>query len=103
MLLLARQLGSILHNNEGIATVVVDGIQCVKKCTLAGGGEVYFPRGKYVLSTVFLKSNVQIVFEDGVEIWGSLNFSDYCPDEKVEYPLYQDASHSFFIVLCLSV
>ena len=27
---------------------------------------MYFLRGKYVLSTVFFKSNVQIVFEDGI-------------------------------------
>ena len=83
-----------IGDGEALNTIAVQ--KAIDACTLAGGGEVYFPRGKYVLSTVFLKSNVQIVFEDGVEIWGSLNFSDYCPDEKVDYPLYQDASHSFF-------
>ncbi len=60
-----------------------------------GGGEIVFPKGTYVLSTVFLKSHISIVLEDAI-LLGSLDFSDYCPDEKVDYPLYQDASHSFF-------
>lgn len=42
MLLLARQLGSILHNNEGIATVVVDGIQCVKNARLRAEAKCIF-------------------------------------------------------------
>lgn len=63
---------------------------------LKGGGRFFVPKGKYVLSTVFLKSSVEIFFEEGVELVGSLKFSDYQPDEKVDYPLYQDASHSFF-------
>ncbi len=60
-----------------------------------GGGTVVFSKGSYPLSTVFLKSNVHILL-DGAEILGSLRFDDYCADERVEYPLYQDASHSFF-------
>lgn len=61
-----------------------------------GGGRLVIPKGKYVLSTIFLKSNIELYFEEGAEILGSLNFKDYKPDEKVDYPLYQDASHSFF-------
>ncbi len=61
----------------------------------SGGGEILFPKGAYVLSTVFLKSNISVVLENAT-LLGSLNFADYCPDEKVDYPLYQDASHSFF-------
>lgn len=57
---------------------------------------VFFPKGKYVLSTVFLKSNITIELEEGAEILGSLNFDDFERDEKVDYPLYQDESHSFF-------
>ncbi len=65
-------------------------------CHKAGGGTVFFPKGEYVLSTVFLKSNIKIELANDAIIYGSENFYDYCPDEKVEYPLYQDASHSFF-------
>ena len=48
------------------------------------------------MSTVFLRSNVTVEIAKNATILGSLNFDDYCPDEKVDYPLYQDASHSFF-------
>ena len=65
-------------------------------CGRNGGGTVFFPDGEFVLSTVFLKSNVHIELSDKTVILGSLNFYDYSPDEKVDYPLYQDASHSFF-------
>ncbi len=60
-----------------------------------GGGTIAFPPGRYALSTVFLKSNVHILL-DGATLLGSLRFEDYRADELVDYPLYQDASHSFF-------
>lgn len=61
-----------------------------------GGGRLVVPKGKYVISTLFLKSNVEIYLEEGAEILGSLDFYDYAPEEKIEYPLYQDSSHSYF-------
>ena len=70
--------------------------KAIDACFANGGGEVVFPKGRYVLSTVFLKSNVALVFEEGTQIWGSMHLEDYCPDEKVDYPLYQDKSHSCF-------
>ena len=68
----------------------------IDECSKTGGGEVIFPKGEYVLSTVFLKSNVTVVLSEGALLLGSLNFDDYRFDESVDYPLYQDASHSFF-------
>ena len=68
----------------------------IDKCSECGGGEICFKKGTYVLSTVFLRSNVSVVIGKGVRILGSLNFDDYHMDESVDYPLYQDASHSFF-------
>ena len=68
----------------------------VDACNRAGGGTVLFPKGIYVLSTVFLKDNVQIRFEDGTDILGALDFYAYAQQEAVDYPLYQDASHSYF-------
>ena len=61
-----------------------------------GGGEIEFAPGKYVLSTVFLKSNVAFHLNEGVELLGTLNFNDYAEDEKLPFPVYQDASHSYF-------
>ncbi|MBE7078421.1 MAG: hypothetical protein E7380_00995 [Clostridiales bacterium] len=70
--------------------------RAIDECNKAGGGEVLVPCGDYVLATVFLKSNVRIRVEKGACILGSLNFYDYAPQEKIEYPLYQDQSHSYF-------
>lgn len=75
-------------NNEAVQ-------KAIDECSKAGG-TVFFPKGEYVLSTVFLKDNVTIELEEDAVILGSLDFYDYRPDEKVDYPLYQDASHSFF-------
>lgn len=78
-------------------TLVTEAVQnLINSCEKNGGGTVFFPKGKYVLSTVFLKSNVKIEIAEDAEILGSLNFNDYASDEKTDYPLYQDASHSFF-------
>ncbi len=76
--------------NSSLLQTVID------TCAENGGGKIVFPEGEYVLSTVFLKSNVHIVLEKGAVILGSLDFYDYAPEEKLEYPLYQDSSHSYF-------
>ena len=82
--------------NDGL-TLITDAVQkTVDDCSAAGGGEVFFPSGTYVLSTVFLKDNVTIFIPEDTLILGSLNFSDYAPHEAIDYPLYQDASHSYF-------
>ena len=60
------------------------------------GDALVFKEGEYVLSTVYLKSGIRIKLEKGCVIYGSEKFDDYDRDEKVDYPLYQDASHSFF-------
>ena len=68
----------------------------IDKCSLNGGGIVQFDGGRYVLSTVFLRSNVTLEISENTEILGAESFYDYAPHEKIEYPLYQDASHSYF-------
>ena len=57
---------------------------------------VYIPYGAYVLASVRVFSNVHFVFEPGAKILGSLNPDDFDEREPVDYPLYQDYSHSFF-------
>ena len=83
-----------IADGKTLNTVAVQ--NAIDECSKNGGGTVVFPDGVFVLSTVFLKSNVHIELSENSVILGSLNFYDYCPDEKVDYPLYQDASHSFF-------
>lgn len=68
----------------------------VDACSEAGGGKVYFPAKQYVLATVFLKNNVHIEFETGAVILGDLNFYHYAQQEQIDYPIYQDASHTYF-------
>ena len=83
---------------------VADGItlcsEAVQKtvdyCHANGGGIVRFEGGRYVLSTVFLKSNVTIEIPEGTELLGAESYYDYAQEEKIDYPIYQDSSHTYF-------
>ena len=57
---------------------------------------IYFPRGDYMLSTIHLKNDMTIKIGRGARILGSHNFYDYERHEKIDYPIYQDASHTYF-------
>lgn len=59
-----------------------------------GGETVFVPFGQYTLSTVVLKDDTNLVFEDGVKIKSAPNLSDFAKDEVVNFKLYQDLSHS---------
>ena len=62
-----------------------DGLQLATKaiqaavdaCVAAGGGRVYFPPGKYLSGTLFLKSGVTLELEAGAVLLGSKNLADY--------------------------
>ena len=60
------------------------------------GGEIYFPKGRYVLSTLHLRNNITINIAKGAYLLGAKDFKDYDKVEKWDYPLYQDLSHSNF-------
>ena len=70
--------------------------KAIDACYENGGGTVFFPKGIYVLATVFLRSNVHIYFEDGTDILGSFDFYSYAQQEEVNYTIYQDQSHTYF-------
>jgi len=70
--------------------------KAVDECSHNGGGVVRFDRGRYVLSTVFLKSNVVVEIPEGTEILGAESYYDYAQEEKVDYPIYQDSSHTYY-------
>ena len=40
----------------------------IDKLAEEGGGSILFPAGEYVLATVFLRSNIHIVLEEGATI-----------------------------------
>ena len=60
------------------------------------GGVVQFGAGRYVLSTIFLRSNVTIEIPKGTEILGAESYYDYEQEEKIDYPIYQDSSHTYY-------
>ncbi len=68
----------------------------VEECRKHDGGVLYVPNGKYMIGTVHLCSNLHFVFEPGAQIFGSLDVNDFDDREEIEYPLYQDPSHSYF-------
>ena len=49
----------------------------IDACAAAGGGVVVFKPGSYVTGSLFVKSNVQLQIDKGVEILGSQDFADY--------------------------
>jgi len=78
-------------------TLCTDAVQkAVDICHANGGGIVRFEGGRYVLSTVFLKSNVTIEIPEGTELLGAESYYDYAQEEKIEYPIYQDSSHTYY-------
>ncbi len=78
----------INYNSASAIQKAVD--ECREK-----GGAVYIPSGTYMTGTIHLYSNVHIIFEAGAKLLGSLNPDDFDEREKIEYKLYQDASHSY--------
>ena len=70
--------------------------KAVDECSANGGGIVSFAVGRYVLSTVFLKNNVTIEIPTCTEILGAESYYDYAQEEKVDYPIYQDSSHTYY-------
>ena len=49
----------------------------IDDCANGGGGMVYFPPGKYVSGTLFLKSYITIFLDAGAVLMGSKNLEDY--------------------------
>ena len=68
----------------------------VDSCGENGGGIIRFGVGKYVLGTVFLRSNITIEIPEGTEILGAESYYDYAQEERIDYAIYQDSSHTYF-------
>ena len=82
--------------NDGV-TLNTKAVQAaIDDCAANGGGTVLFADGDCVLSTVFLKSNVHVLVDKTARILGAAHFDDYCFHEKIDYPAYQDQSHTYF-------
>ncbi len=82
--------------NDGV-TLNTKAVQAaIDDCAANGGGTVLFAEGDYVLSTVFLKSNVHVLVDKTARVLGALEFDDYRFHEAIDYPAYQDQSHTYF-------
>lgn len=51
--------------------------KAIKECSSNGGGKVYFPAGKYLTGTIFMKDHVELYLDRGAVIYGSGNPDDY--------------------------
>ena len=49
----------------------------IDACAKGGGGTVYFPAGKFLSGTLFLKSYVTLHLDAGAVLVGSKNLNDY--------------------------
>lgn len=77
-------------------TLCTEAVQKAVDACSKDGGVVQFGAGRYVLSTVFLQSNVTIEIPAGTEILGAESYYDYAQEEKIDYPIYQDSSHTYY-------
>ncbi len=78
-------------------TLCTEAVQAaVDTCHAQGGGVVVFGKGTYVLGSVFLKSNVKVEIGEDTLILGAESYYDYAQEEPLDYPLYQDSSHSYY-------
>ena len=57
--------------------LLTDKVQALIDSLPSAGGEIYFPRGKYLLSTLYLKSNVTINIARGAFLLGTTDISKY--------------------------
>jgi len=51
----------------------------IDACAALGGGTVYFPPGRYLSGTLFLKSHITLDLEGGATLLGSTRLEDYPP------------------------
>lgn len=68
--------------------------KAIAKCSDGGGGIVHFPAGTYLVASVHLKSNVELLLDKQAVITGAK--TGYDSPEPNPYDKYQDRGHSHF-------
>jgi polygalacturonase len=68
--------------------------QAIERSNREGGGTIHFPAGKYMVASVHLMSNMQLLLDDAAVIEGLKE--GYDPPETNAYDKYQDFGHSHF-------
>ncbi len=67
--------------NDGIILTTSHIQKALDACAESGGGVVYFPEGKYLSGSIFVKSNTHVLFSDSCMLLGSYDLADY-PEQK---------------------
>ena len=64
-----------VNDGKTINTIAIQ--KAIDVCASKGGGTVYFPAGKYISGTLFLKSHITLNLGPGAILEGSNNLNDY--------------------------
>lgn len=89
------------YGAKGSGTVLDTGAiqRAVDAASAAGGGTVYFPKGRYLSFSVELKSRITLLFESGAVLVAadpSRHGGHYDLPEPNKWDAYQDFGHSYF-------
>lgn len=78
--------------NDGTTMNTANIQQLIDRVSDRGGGIVYFPPGKYLTGTIYLKNYISLFIESGAAILGSLNLDDYeaVKEEKLNHSARQE-------------
>lgn len=74
-------IGDGLHYDTAAIQATIDA------CHSAGGGQIRFPPGTYLTATVYIKSGVYLVVEEGAKILGGTKLEDYPEESRRWYVL----------------
>jgi polygalacturonase len=69
--------------------------KAIEQASAAGGGTVTFPRGKYMLASARIRSNVRLLLDKDAVLEG-LKLGYDAPEPNPEFDKYQDFGHSHF-------
>lgn len=73
--------------------------KAIAACHKAGGGRVVVPPGIYKSGTIYLKSNVNLHFEQGATLYASVDSRDFPGASKTFYNSYQDHYGWYSLIL----
>ena len=64
--------------------------KAIEACSLAGGGKVFIPAGRYKTGTIILQDNVELYLERGAILYASTNQKDFPRQKQPSYRSQKD-------------